>query len=428
MAFFVGCLFLLTYCIKDITNPENSLPQIYASDTTSYNLHKAIYSLLQDYYLWYDSIPTNVNFHSYLNPQNFLNSIVYKLKDRWSFIITAQQYNDLFISGTMAGHGFSFSFDSAHNFRIAFVFKNSDLYKFGVRRGWIVEKINGVKPDTSNALSLLGPSEAGRQNTFLFKKPDGSDTSQTFTKGTVVENMVLYSDTLNINGKIVGYSVFYGFLANAETELNNAFDYFKSAGITDLILDLRYNGGGDLNIANYFAGIIGGDIANNKPFITLTYNNKHSANNQTYNIISNSSSVNLTRLFVITTGQTASASEALINGLKPYMDIKLIGSRTDGKPVGMNLWSIVPDNYVIAPITFKLTNKVEYGDYFAGLPVDQESIDDICHDFGDRNEACLGQAIYYIVHGNFAASRKAYYVPFNHHWKEWQKELGACAY
>jgi len=411
----ISSLLLGQSCKKDDITPMSG-----ADSTKAVNTY--IYEIVKEWYLWYDKLPSNTP-DVYLSPQAFLDSLTYKPIDRWSFVITKKEYDDYFVQGTMYGHGFSFSLDAENRFRIAYLFKNSDLYKAGVHRSWIIEKINGVTPDTGNIFDLLGPSEAGITNIFLFKKPDGSEVTDTFTKKEVTMNMVLYRDTLHVDNKIVGYLVFEGFLADAEAELNEAFDYFNKAGISELVLDLRYNGGGELSIAEYLAGIIGGNAANNMPFVTLTYNDKHQKNNTTTKIIKNSKTVILNRLFVITTKETASASEALINGLKPYMDVYLIGSQTYGKPTGMNVYSIQSYNYILAPVTFKLTNKNNYGDYFDGLPVDKQAIDDIYHDFGNRNEACLSQALYYIQNGTFTASVKAYYVPYKHPKQGWRTEV-----
>ena len=413
---FITFLFLSQACRKDNSS--------MTSQDSVIAINSSIYSTMKDWYLWYDKIP-QVDPKAFSSAQEFLDSITYKPIDRWSFVMSLQEYNDYFLQGKMYGHGFSFSLDAENHFRIAFVFQNSDLYKSGVRRGWIIEKINGIVPDTSNIYGLLGKSEIGIQNTFLFKKPDSTEISETFTKKEVIMNMVLFRDTLQVDNKIVGYLVFDAFLADAETELNEAFDFFIKTGVTELVLDLRYNGGGELAIAQYLAGIIGGNLANNSPFAKLTCNNKHQDSNLTFNITKNARTLNLTRLFTITTNGTASASEDLINGLKPYMNVYLIGSKTDGKPTGMFVFQSTRFKFVLIPVTYEVTNKDNFGDFFNGLQVDKQEIDDIYHDFGDRNEACLQQALYYIKYGAFGSSVKDFYVPYKHHKRGWKTEIDA---
>ena len=424
----VCSLIFLPNCKKDNSNNPG---KINAGDST-YVMDSLVYLQMQSWYLWYDKLPAKntLNIKSYTDPQKFLNAIVYKPTDKWSFIITKEEYNMEFTQGVFYGHGFSLGLDETGKFRIAFVFKNSDLFKAGVKRGWIIEKINNVVPDTSNVYNLLGPSAAGIQNIFLFQRPDGTETTDTFVKKEVTENMVLYRDTFHVDNKIVGYLVFKGFLANGQNELDTTFDYFNKTGVNELVLDLRYNGGGDLDMANHLASIIAGSIANNQTFATLTYNDIQTKNNISIKLTNNSRSLHLTWFLAITTRGTASASEAVINGLIPYMpDSKIIGDTTYGKPVGMNVWLLSGFDYVFAPVTFKLTNSnnnIKYGDYLKGIPADKEEPDDLTHDFGDRNEACFAQALYYIQNGNFSTSKKATnFKNFNHHWKPSQLETEA---
>jgi C-terminal processing protease CtpA/Prc len=121
--------------------------------------------------------------------------------------------------------------------------------------------------------------------------------------------------------------------------------------------------------------------------------------------------LSLSRIVIICTRETASASETVINGLKPFLDVKLVGDTTNGKPTGMNVWSYA-DKFIFAPITFKMVNSAGQGDFFAGFPPDKYVVDDITHDFPDRNESCLKEAISYLETGSF--STKGSYI-FKHY-------------
>lgn len=320
--------------------------------------------------------------------------------DRWSFILTQEQYQSEFVTGIYYGYGFSYGFDQGKKMRIAFVFKSSDLYTAGVTRGWIIKSLNGVIPDSSNAGTIFGGNVAGLKDTFTFTRPDGIDTTLVFSKKNILQNTVLAFDTLHINQETVGYISFLEFELDADSALKATISYFMQANVTDLVLDLRYNGGGSVEIAQNLADMIAGNIANGKTFVNLTFNNKNSNENESLKFSSVPVSLNLKRLFVITTKNTASASEMVINCLRPYMDVYLIGSATDGKPVGM-VQFLLNYNYYFYPITFQITNANNYGGYFSGLTVNQEAPDDITHNFGDRNEACLSQALYFIEYGSF---------------------------
>jgi C-terminal processing protease CtpA/Prc len=405
-------------CKKEVVAPNAKADSIAKLDSV-HAINKIVYDFMKNYYLWDTLIPT-VDYTKYSTPDSFLNAIIYKPIDKWSFIITKTEYDAAFIQGAYYGHGFALGLDAQGRFRIKLVFKNSDLYTNGVKRGWIISKINGTTPDTINVYNLLGGNIVGLQNTFSFIKNDGSSVTLVSTKKELTMNMVLSRDTFHVGNKVVGYISFYEFLGDAVQELNEAFDYFNSTGVSELVLDMRYNTGGDLNIASYLAGMIGGAVANNQTFVTLTYNKKNTNSDTTFKIQRNARTLNLTRLFAITTKSTASASEAVINGLTPYMPVKLIGSQTYGKPTGMNVIQIPNYNYYLVPVMFKLTNQNGKGDYFNGLPVDQLTTDDLDHDFGDRNESCLHQALYYIQTGKFDASLKSYYVPYERPKKGWK--------
>jgi carboxyl-terminal processing protease len=416
---FIVIPFLIVSCEKD----ESSS---FASHADSVNyVNQKVESYLRDMYLWYDQLPQQIDPKQYTTPKAFLDAMIYKPVDRWSFIITSDEYNSLFVSGSYIGFGFSYSLDENDLFRISFVFTQSDLYTAGVRRGWIIEKIDNTAVDTTNISELFGKKEAGITKTFLFKKPDGSEVTLSFTKKELVTNNVLYRDTIQVGNKIAGYVVFNGFVTTAKAEMSEAFDYFRARNATELILDLRYNGGGSVAIAKYIADILGGAVANKQPFATMTYNNKNSDHNITLYFSHISQSMNFNTIYFITSRSTASASEDLINGLKPFVPQKLIGTTTHGKPTGMDVIKIM--NYYLAPVTFKVTNKDGYGDFYSGLPVDKEAADDLTHDFGNRNEACLEQALYYIQYGAFKETKKAGKMPryYDHHWNGFEMVIGA---
>ena len=192
-------------------------------------------------------------------------------------------------NGTFVGHGFRIGVDNSGNARIAMIYNNSPLYASGVRRGWIVKKINNVdvapiliSNDGTAYSNLIGKSEAGITNIFLFKRPDGSEVTISSTKATFTINTVLLYDTLHISNVVTGHLVFESFLPPAQNELNTAFAFFKANDIKDLILDLRYNSGGYLSIAQTLASYIAGDSKNGTTFAKLSYNDKHQDAEQYY--------------------------------------------------------------------------------------------------------------------------------------------------
>jgi C-terminal processing protease CtpA/Prc len=135
-------------------------------------------------------------------------------------------------------------------------------------------------------------------------------------------------------------------------------------------------------------------------FVTLTYNDHKHLQNKPYLLVNNPLNISLERLFVITSTSSASASEAIINGLRPHLPVITIGNRTHGKPVGMNVWRV--NGYAVAPITFKVANANGEAEYFNGITADASVNDDLQVGFGDTSEDCLAQALHYIAHGSFS--------------------------
>jgi C-terminal processing protease CtpA/Prc len=262
-----------------------------------------------------------------------------------------------------------------------------------------------IAKNTTAYDNAWGPSTAGYSNTIVFRKPNGKDTTITSVKSSFTINSVLVYDTLHLKtGTIAGHIVFESFILPSENELATAFAYFKSMGATKLILDLRYNGGGYLYIAQELASYVVGNSLSGTLFAKLSYNNKMQSANTTYPFISTNSPMNLSGVVVITTRMTASASEAVMNGLKPHITVVSVGDTTDGKPVGMNGWPC-GQKYWFWPITFKLVNSANQGEYFDGIAPDKIATDDITRDFSDKNEKCLKEAILYLETGSFSSGK-----------------------
>jgi C-terminal peptidase prc len=314
-------------------------------------------------------------------------------------------FDQFFKGGQFVGYGFGMKMDADRNLRVSFVYKDSPMDKQGVTRGYKLTKINGKSVSSlvaDNTLSsAFGENKEGIQTSIEVEDQAGKIRTFTVSKVAVHMNTVLHRDVREIGGRKVGYLVFNSFIEKSKEELNEAFTYFQSQGISELILDLRYNGGGSLDIARHLASLIGFSRASGREFVTLTYNARKQSQNKPYLLESLPLNISLERLFVITGTSSASASEAIINGLKPYMPVITIGDRTHGKPVGMNVWRV--SGYAIVPITFKVANAAGEAEYFNGIPVDARVVDDLELIFGDPAEDCLAQALHYIQYGFFSA-------------------------
>ncbi|QNR85757.1 hypothetical protein H9N25_04660 [Pedobacter riviphilus] len=267
-------------------------------------------------------------------------------------------------------------------------------------------------------------------------KPDGTSQDVTITKASYNINPILFTKTYTIGVKKVGYIVFNSFTTNSVALLDAAFAQFATDGVNELVVDLRYNGGGSVATSEAFTNLIAPASQNGKVMNTtywtktmqdgaatilqnqkfyqtgsdgvkrmfsmfdLDYKPTRAAFNQ--EVFAKRGSLNgLTRVYFIVTSGTASASELLINNLKPVIDVKLIGKKTYGKPVGF--FSIRIDKNDLYIPQFETKNQLDQGGYFDGMAVDKDIFDDVTKDFGDPTEKLLAQALYYSANGSFSS-------------------------
>ena len=396
-------LILFSSCKKEVPVKDEVTPAM-ARDS--------LYNLMNDWYYWYNLMPI-VTKEDYDDPYKLMEAMRYKPLDRWSFVADYDEFNAE-MNGEFVGHGFRIGLDDAGKARIAMIYSKSPLHKdYGVSRGWIVKEINDkeiapvlISGDGAAYANIIGPPTAGINNKFLFQNPDnGEDVTIYSQKTTFTINTVLLYDTLHLSTGITGHLVFESFITPSVKELSTAFAFFKQNNIKDLILDLRYNSGGYLYIAQTLASYIAGDAKSGTVFSKLQYNDKNQKENITYNFTTTSFPLNLTRLVVISTRSTASASEAVMNGLTGAdINVVSIGDLTNGKPTGMN-GKDVGNKYYFWPVTFKMVNAKNQGDFYDGIAPAKLVPDDITHDFDNRNELCLKEAIHYLETGSVSAAK-----------------------
>lgn len=400
---------LLGSCKKEILPSTTEVTPAMARDT--------LYFLMKQWYYWYNLMPT-VNRESYPDPYKLLDAMMYKQLDRWSFVVDFNEYNAE-AKGSFVGHGIRIGLDQTNQARIVMIYDKSPLYAEGVRRGWIVKKVNNtdvaavlISRDATAYSNMFGPSSTTVTNTFLFRKPDGTEVTISSTKASFTINTVILYDTLHIKSTvtntnvITGHLVLDSFIQPTEAELAKAFTFFSSTGVKDIILDLRYNTGGLLYVAQELASYIGGNSITGSAFATLQFNDKNQTSNQTFKFLTSSYGMSNPRLVVITSRLTASASECVMNGLFPFLNVVSVGDTTNGKPVGMVGYPCA-QKYYFFPIMFKVINSLNQGDYFTGFAPNKVAQDDITHDFNDRQETCLNEAIHYIASGNFTQKGSA---------------------
>lgn len=376
----------------------------FINDTT----HE-LYTIMDDYYYWIDSIP-NVNYENYSSPSDLLEAMRFSSKDKWSYITTKQEDQQYYVEGKYVGYGFGYAPDNENKIRLTYLYEDCDFNNDGVERGWIINKINGVNIDsTSSISSMLGDDEIGVSNSFEFESPSGTAVSKSYSKKEIEINTVVYSNIIIEGAKKVGYLVFNNFIEPSIDELSEVFANFKSEGVNELVIDLRYNGGGRLDVVTHLAGLIIPSNLNNQKFLAYKHNNTVSDLDKNINFTYNSNSLNLSKVYFIAGQGSASASEAIINGLEPYLDVYIVGDNTYGKPVGMYSFNSRISNLVYVPISFSLINKDGYGNYFNGLNANSYVSDDVYHNFGS-GEAVFDEVLNHITTGSFSSTKSAFEI------------------
>jgi len=333
---------------------------------------------------------------------------------------------------------------------ILYIDGNSPAEKAGIFRGCIITKINSQTVDllglgTKQITDALSQTEI----TLEITKPDGTTFNTNLQKVKYVSNPILKKSIFSFGSKTVGYITYARFssLNDSQAALSSAFNEFATAGVTDLIVDLRYNGGGYVATSEYLSNLIAPTALNGKVMYTehyndlmrsgkanilskqplydnsgkiITYNGRiatyydldYSDEENTYYFKKEGSLQTVKNVYFIVTSNTASASELLINNLKPYLSIKLIGSKTFGKPVGF--FPIEIDKYTMYIPNFQFRNSIGSGEYYGGFQPDIIAQDDVRYDFGDSRDDSFNKALKLIsgeikvtsiVQNNFSESK-----------------------
>jgi len=431
-------LLAFTQCKKEAVVPDIVKPVIIPPAT---ELNNFIWSSMHDYYLWNTNIPAlsnnyylsskdslNLYLNKYTDPNKLFNDLLYQYNvvDKWSFIVSDYSIIDNWIAGISKSMGYDFQLYLLNTTSdaifgvIRYVLPGSPASKAGLKRGDIFIKIDGTQLSTSNYQALIAKESfaltlATLSNSNSTLTP--TVTTPVLTALEIQEDPVFLTKVLTVNGAKVGYLVYNGFTSDYDLELNTALQQFKTAGISKIILDLRYNGGGSVQTATYLASMIystdvskvfSKSVYNTilQQYFTQQYGADALLNKFTNNIAKTQTtaqtainSLNLNDIFFIVSKETASASELMINGLKPYMNVTVVGANTYGKYVGSftikdydtagNL--VTTHKYAMQPITVKIANSAGVSDFVNGLAPDITAKEDVgnLQPLGDENEVLL---------------------------------------
>lgn len=411
-------------------------------DDNAVPVNDFIWKGLNLYYLWQQDVPNladdrfatqqNLNsfLESYASPESLFESLLYRKfpdgsnADRFSVIFSDFRVLENVLQGVSTSTGIEFGLAYTDESKttifgyVRYVLPGTDAATKNIKRGDIFYAVNGTVLTASNYQGLLG-AESYTLNLATYNDgvitPNGQEVS--LVKKEYAENPVYDVKVFNEGGHTIGYLMYNGFYSNYDANLNDAFGQLASQGVTELVLDLRYNSGGSVRTAAYLGSMITGQF-NGQVFAKQQWNSKlqkyYEENNASSLLnlfsaqLSNGTAINhlnLNRVYILATGSTASASELVINCLKPYIGVTVIGDTTVGKNVGSVTLYDSPDfskkgrdgshRYAMQPIVLRTVNKAGFGEYSSGISPDIQHKEDLGNlgVIGTVNEPLLAEAI-----------------------------------
>jgi carboxyl-terminal processing protease len=364
---------------------------------------------LQSYYYWYKELP-NPDPASFSSPEAYLEAVRYRALDSSFSYITSKAASDAFYSESQfIGFGLSYKQTGDTELRLVQTFPGSPAAEAGMDRGDTLLSVNGKAVAdllrTGEIGTIFGAEQVGVTADIAWRDMQGRARSATLAKRLVTIPTVSQTAVLGAGSSRVAYIHFRNFVQPSVEALNAAFTEVRDAGATELVLDLRYNGGGLVSVAQHLASLVAGPPVVGRVFVQFTHNDKQTSRNTAYNFEAKPQALAVTRLVVIATRGSASASEAIINGLRPYMDVKVVGDTTYGKPVGQYGFDFCEK--VLYPVAFLVTNARGEADYFSGIPADCAAADDVDHALASPQEASLAEALYVVRNGRCSGAAAA---------------------
>lgn len=444
------------------TPPADTTTKPTKTGTALDLIKDSVYLYDQEEYLWYSSLPAYASFKprtiTGADDKTALDNEVNKLSQfainpathqpyeyypdapgeaKYAFIDDGTVGQE--IGGTKGDFGFQPGYQTSTDLRVAFVYPGSPADQQGMKRGYKITSINS-RTSLSYDLGSFGDGSGNNYNfitnaifyssevKMTMLKPDGTTLTVDLSTADYTVNPVLNYKTITQGSHVIGYIVFNSFTdpSNATPKLDAAFSYFAAQGVTDLVVDLRYNGGGSVATAEHLDDLIVPASKNGTKMYTAYYNDKLQAdkypllatqyqinpgdfkpenNTAVFNKVG---SLNVNRVFFIMTYGTASASELTINNLRPEMDVQFVGNTSYGKPVGF--FSIPINKYDYYTPEFSVANSAGTTDYYQGFTPGQASTpgylanDDITKDFGDTSEGLLASIINYVGTGSYTTA------------------------
>lgn len=380
-------------------------------------------SVIDEWYLFPGDVASGVNAASYSDVQTYIDALVAPAralnKDRYfTYITSIAEENAFFNSGSSAGFGVRLVYDpGTQSVIIAEAYENAPAFAAGIDRGTRITAIGTnsgnirtvanivASEGTAGITNALGPSDPGVTRLLRIVNNSGARevnvTKADYDLDPISDRYG--AKIINEGGRSYGYLNLRTFISSANPQLRAAFLNFRNEGVTDIIIDLRYNGGGLVSTAELFGDLLGRNRNSSELFSQTNFRPSKAAENDRHFFTTQPESIAPTRIAFIGTGSTASASELVINGMLPYLgtNMTLIGSNTYGKPVGQIALDKAACDDRIRVIAFATGNATGQSDYYSGLaPKISNSCaadDDLAVQLGEANEASVRAAIDFLA-------------------------------
>lgn len=378
----------------------------------------AVAATVQDWYLFPELLPATVDPSAYATPSALLDALTQTARDQgkdrgWSYVTTLSQAQQFYVAGQSVGFGIVALVRGSQLFLgdviggsaaagAGFV-RGDEILAIGETAAALVPVANLIADGTLS--QAYGPSSAGVTRVFEVRTQAGVTEQRTVTKRAYSLDPVPAVAILPRTGlPPAGYLAVRSFIGTAEAPLRQAFADFQAAGATDVVVDLRYNGGGLVSLAELLADLLGGAQAG-KLMYSMQFNARHASSGTTSFFSAVAGAMSPARIAFITTGATASASELVPNALDPYASVALVGGQTYGKPVGQISFQDPSCDLALFLISFRLVNSAGDADYYAGLPDAAfrgplcPAADDLAQPQQSPLEASTATALYWLENG-----------------------------
>lgn len=412
--------FLLLFVFIAGCKEDEIVPEEVVSNSSNEEINSWVYEEMTDWYLWTDKLAAKETTNNTLTPDEYFASLLYQPgdTDRFSWIQESAEELRNSLNGRNTSLGIRttpfYTNDERQNvaFSIAYVLKGSPAERAGLKRGDFITKVGGNDITLDTYGSALSPENLSLTlGDYVGGDIVPNSTVINVTKEEVQTNPLQHHSIIEEGDKKIGYLVYTQYLSQYDDEMREVFGEFKTAGVNELVLDLRYNGGGYISSATTLSSLIGKGVSSN----SVCYRDEWNANitsqfnedsfTKYFRDEANNIGGSLNRVFVLTSRSTASASELTMNNLLPYMEVIQIGDNTYGKNVGsitidddQNRWK-----WGMQPIVLRTVNangKSDYGTKEGFTPdvrVSDNRLPFLA--FGDKEETLLGTAIEYIKGG-----------------------------